>query len=318
MVEPREPTGKDRFHSEAFQTESDSESESLVTEASVAGDLGGPAQHLGPSEFVQPGDADAMWQYIRPFLTNNKDSAPTGNWIQHVIYLPRVRDVKWNEPRIKELPYMDSHPRDITALIVQVTGVEAPTPCTTCAQGRGPFVGCIRISPYASQESRNFVLSCANCYYHCNQSKCSHCAADVPRRNRESRGRVTTNKTIYNVKALSDRARRAVKAPNPGQRPQASQTVGDNPVEEASQPDVKVYQPAEIHSIEMAVKDRAYKTIRDKHGESISMCGALIPELYELDRAVPGRPWVCPIRSCRNVFKKIAGLGAHFSVSLAH
>lgn len=45
------------------------------------------------------------------------------------------------------------------------------------------------------------------------------------------------------------------------------------------------------------------------------MCGALIPEKYDLDRTVPGYPWVCPVRSCRNVFKKILNLGSHFAVS---
>ncbi|KAI7787276.1 hypothetical protein LA080_000614 [Diaporthe eres] len=119
---------------------------------------------------------------------------------------------------------------------------------------------------------------------------------------------------IYNVKVLSDRARGAVKAPKTGQQQQVSRTTGDNSLEEASQLNGRVYQPSEIHSLEMASKDRAYKVITGKDGESISMCGALIPEGYDLDRAVPGRPWVCPIRSCRAVFKKIAGLGSHFSV----
>lgn len=315
MVEPTEPTGKERFPSEAIHAKSDSESESLAPEAFVTGDIEDPARPAGPSQVVRQGRAHEMWQYIRPFLTNHRDSAPKGNWVQDVIHLPRVRDIKWNEPRIKELPYMDSHPRDITALIVQVTGVEAPTPCTACAQGRGPFSGCVRISPQASQEPRNSVLACANCYYHCNQSKCSHCAAVVPRRDRQRRERLTDKKTIYNVKVLSDRARGAVRLEKPVQEPQASRTTVDNPVEDTSQPRVKIYQPDEIHSLEMASKDRAYKMIRGEKGESISMCGALIPDRYDLDRTVPGRPWVCPIRSCRAVFKKIVGLGSHFAVS---
>lgn len=315
MVEPEEPTGKARFPPVAIQAKFDSESDSLDPEAFVTGDIEDPARPARPSQVVRRGSAQEMWQYIRPFLTNHRDSAPKGNWVQDVIHLPRVRDIKWNEPRIKELPYMDSHPRDITALIIQVTGVEAPTPCTACAQGRGPFSGCVRISPQASQEPRNSVLGCANCYYHCNQSKCSHCSAVVPRRDRQRRERLTDKKTIYNVKVLSDRARGAVRPEKSVQEPQASRTMVDNSVEETSQPRVKIYQPDEIHSLDMASRDRTYKMIWGEQGESISMCGALIPDRYDLDPTVPGRPWVCPIRSCRAVFKKIVGLGSHFAVS---
>ncbi|KAG8160388.1 hypothetical protein KVR01_009924 [Diaporthe batatas] len=318
MAEAMEPTGRDRFPSDAIQAESDSESESLDPETLVTGDIEDPARPAGPSQVLRRGSAHEMWQYIRPFLTNHRDSSPTGNWIQDVVRLPRVRDIKWNEPRIKELPYMDTHLRDITALIIQVTGVEAPTPCAACAQGRGPFNGCVRISPQASQESRNSVLACANCYYHCNQSKCSHCAAAVPRRDRQRRERLRDKKTIYNVKVLSDRARGrargAIRLEKPVKEPRASRTTVDNSPEETSHPRVKIYQPDEIHSLEMASKDRAYKMIRGEHGEPISMCGALIPDRYDLDRTVPGRPWVCPIRSCRAAFKKIVGLGSHFAV----
>lgn len=103
-----------------------------------------------------------MWEYIRPYLLVHK-SPPTTNWVHHVALLPRVRDIKWNEERNKDHPYRDSKPRDITALIVQVTGVDAPAPCDSCAQGKGPFVGCVKISPQASAEAKASVLSCANC-----------------------------------------------------------------------------------------------------------------------------------------------------------
>lgn len=265
------------------------------------------------------GNTDEMWKYILPFLTRHQDSIPVNNWVRHVIHLPRVRDIKWNEPRIKDFPYLDSHPRDITALIVQVTGVEATVPCAACAQGRGPFKGCIMISPQASQESRDHVLACANCYYHCGQSMCSHRTTSVEHR-RDKSERLTHKKKIYNVKVLSDRARGAGKAlkTDQHQHQQASRITGDISVEETPQINLRIYQPSEIRHFEMAFKDRSYKMIRGKDGEFISMCGALIPEGYDLDRAVPGRPWVCPIRSCRAVFKKIAGLGSHFSVSLAY
>lgn len=313
IVEPTEPTGKGRLTFTAPQTKAGSELEDFDADGIVTGDIDIPARPTVPFKATESGNADEMWKYIRPFL-NKHSSIPTLNWVSHVILLPRVRDIKWNESRIKDLPYRDSHPRDITALIVQVTGLEAPKPCTACVQGKGPFDGCILISPQASQESRDHVLSCANCYYHSGQSMCSHCTDAVSRR-RDRRERLTHKKMIYNVKVLSDRARGAIKPPKLGQQQQTSQTTGDNPLEDPVEPNVRVFQPSDILSLEMASEDRAYKVIRGEDREFVSMCGALIPEGYDLDRSVPGRPWVCPVRSCRAVFKKIAGLGSHFSVS---
>ncbi|KHE78325.1 hypothetical protein GE21DRAFT_1223672 [Neurospora crassa] len=41
--------------------------------------------------------------------------------------------------------------------------------------------------------------------------------------------------------------------------------------------------------------------------------GAMIPEGYKLDKTWPGRPWICPIRSCRVVCKNTWSLGLHFT-----
>lgn len=111
---------------------------------------------------ADPKSSQQMWEYIRPFLSKHK-SLPEINWARHMIHLPRVRDIKWNEDRNKERPYKDSHPRDVTALIVQVTGVKSEFPCEQCLRGRGPFLGCIVISPDASDDVKSAVLSCANC-----------------------------------------------------------------------------------------------------------------------------------------------------------
>lgn len=111
---------------------------------------------------ADPRTSEQMWEYIRPFLSKHK-SIPDINWVRHIIHLPRIRDIKWNEERNKEWPYKDSHPRDVTALIVQLTGVESPNPCDQCLRGRGPFSGCILVSPDASDDVKSAMLSCANC-----------------------------------------------------------------------------------------------------------------------------------------------------------
>lgn len=121
-----------------------------------------PQDLRAPPLAAESGNSKSMWEYIRPHLSLHR-SIPEKNHSRNIIHLPRVRDIKWNEERNKEHPYKDSHPRDITALIVQVTGVEAPEPCESCARGRGPFLGCIVISPEAPQEVRAAVISCANC-----------------------------------------------------------------------------------------------------------------------------------------------------------
>lgn len=130
------------------------------------------AAHVEKPQSLPPPSADDMqrsqdnWTYIKPFLKVH-DAVPVINWVKHVLPLPRVRDIKWNEARLVEHPYNDSHPRDVTALIVQITGVESPTPCNYCTSGKGPFSGCIMISPNACAEARAGVLSCANCKYLC-------------------------------------------------------------------------------------------------------------------------------------------------------
>ncbi|KAF3765691.1 hypothetical protein M406DRAFT_256592 [Cryphonectria parasitica EP155] len=110
---------------------------------------------------------------MKPHLTVHR-SVPNKNWAQHVFHLPRVRELIWNAERIVGHPFRDSHPRDITALIVQITGVEARVPCAKCRRGKGPFAGCIMISPDAPSEAKSSILSCcANCYFTHSKPSCS-------------------------------------------------------------------------------------------------------------------------------------------------
>lgn len=267
-----------------------------------------------PPASKDPGGSEEMWKYIRPFLTVHT-SMPAINWVRHVIHLPRIRDIEWNEEWSKGHPFRDSHPRDVTALIVQVTGVEAAQPCSYCAKGRGPFKGCITISPDASEDSRASILSCANCYYHCSQFQCSHRDEALHRHARGSRD--LHQKRSYNLKLLSaEAAGRALTERNAQQRaPSMESPTSALEVLPSSQPPMKLTPPSEINNIEMASAVRTYKVIHGKDGEIIQMHGALIPENYDLDRSIPGYPWICPDRQCRVVHKKIANLGSHVSVS---
>ena len=46
----------------------------------------------------------------------------------------------------------------------------------------------------------------------------------------------------------------------------------------------------------------------------MSTSGALLPQGDELDFTIPGRRWICPVRTCRTVFAKVSDLGYHFEV----
>lgn len=134
------------------------------------------------------------------------------------------------------------------------------------------------------------------------------------RRERRSGAREGQKPDSYNVRLLSDMARRTSAKAKMGQARGFSNSTAS--LEASVQPNLKLYLPSEIKSIENASSERLYKVIKGLNGKDVPMCGALIPEKYDLDRTVPGYPWICPIRSCRRVFKKIVSLGPHFAVCL--
>lgn len=111
------------------------------------------------------------WYKIWPHLQNTPImEVPTTGHVQSLLPLDLQRDVVFNR---KAPVYFERRSQDISALIIQMTGVEAPKPCTRCQQGRGPFSGCFLISPEAPLETRKQITSCANCFYKGNQSRCS-------------------------------------------------------------------------------------------------------------------------------------------------
>jgi hypothetical protein len=111
-----------------------------------------------------------MWEYIKPHLKKTT-AIPDKGWVKELLPLPRVRDLRWNPERSSD--FQETNPRDISCLIIQVTGEEAPKPCTKCARGNRPFAGCVVISSDAPPEVRARMVSCANCNYHNRQIDCS-------------------------------------------------------------------------------------------------------------------------------------------------
>ena len=117
----------------------------------------------------------ALWEYCQPFLIHHKgEKLPEKGHVLFLVGLPKVRDIEWNHPWLANHPFTDSHPRDVSALLIQLTGEEAATPCRKCTEGRGPFKGCIMISSEAHPIPLRSIHACANCFYHYGQTYCSH------------------------------------------------------------------------------------------------------------------------------------------------
>lgn len=127
-----------------------------------------------PATALDPQSA-TMWELVRPHLVRtDKDHAPTKGYVRDFLKLPKVRELRWNTSWITKNPYVDAHPRDVSSLIMQITGEYAAQPCSKCQEGKGPYEGCVVISPRASPECQLMIVSCANCWYHSGQTYCSH------------------------------------------------------------------------------------------------------------------------------------------------
>ena len=113
----------------------------------------------------------ALWDYLQSFMTRHKGpSLPDTGWVRELVTLPQVRNLEWNMLRQAQHPFLDSKPRDVSSLILQVTGEVAPQPCSRCLAGKGPFEGCVMIAREAHWQPLKKVFSCANCFYHYNQT----------------------------------------------------------------------------------------------------------------------------------------------------
>ncbi|KAK0629327.1 hypothetical protein B0T17DRAFT_183052 [Bombardia bombarda] len=71
---------------------------------------------------------------------------------------------------------------------------------------------------------------------------------------------------------------------------------------------------SDTQHFEMANPDRSYSMWPNEYGLLQRAFGALLPDGYELDKTVSSRPWICPVRSCRRLFKVCSDLGYHFKV----
>lgn len=210
------------------------------------------------------GDPDAMWRYVLPFLVKHKGQPPKLSWVPELIGLPRVRDLVWNTIWTDTNPFLDSLDKDVSAMIVYLTGEVASSPCTRCAQGRGPFKGCILISKAAAENARNAITGCANCLYHQCQTYCSHktitkaAVASVP-----SPFTVTPSKgTKENEMVMSSWLPTLPSSPDETSH---NFSFADWTPEMRRNAPRPIYEPSEVHVKEMASEQRSYKMLLGEH-----------------------------------------------------
>ncbi|KAK4234912.1 hypothetical protein C8A03DRAFT_18267 [Achaetomium macrosporum] len=266
--------------SSALSSVGESEADDIIIDASAT------QSGQGSNAKVEPaGNAAALWDYLQPYLTEHKGpQIPTQGWVPQLITLPKIRDLDWNTRWLDTHPYRDSLPRDISALIIQVTGDPAPKPCSRCRSGAGLFRSCIMISAKASNGPIGAVFSCANCFYHFGQTRCSHKEWGLERATR-----ILTSRQY---------------APE-----DPRESVANSNAEESVEDEKPGSAEAEIKEAEPG---RLYTMWPDENGQLAHVYGALLPTGYQLDYAIPGRPWICPVRTCRKVFGSRRTLGYHF------
>jgi hypothetical protein len=155
--------------SSALSSPGESEADGIITDTSAT-----QSGQRSNNQVEATGNAAELWNYLQPYLTRHKGARiPANGWVPQLITLPKVRDLDWNASWLDTHPYLDSLPRDVSAIIIQATGDPAPHPCTRCSSGAGLFRSCIIISAKASREPLGHVFSCANCFYHWGQTRCS-------------------------------------------------------------------------------------------------------------------------------------------------
>ncbi|KAJ4289478.1 hypothetical protein N0V88_006960 [Collariella sp. IMI 366227] len=203
---------------------------------STSGDYG-QQNGIATDHMTELGDTEALWNELQQYLTKHKGlQIPRKGWLQRLLILPKVRELDWNLDWLDTHPFMDTNSRDISALIIQMTGDLAPEPCDM----KEPV-------------KRN--------------------AFD----------------------ALLDESRFEDIADDSSSEEETMESVDKN-MEDASPLSVpgRTGPPT---AIEEAEPGRPY---------------TMWPAGYTLDTTISGRPWVCPVRTCRRAFIKKSDLGFHF------
>lgn len=120
-----------------------------------------------------PANIDLMWKYVQQFTVVHRGEIPEKMYVRDFLSLRRLRALEWNDAWIASHRFKDSVARDVSSMIMQITGPYAPNPCTRCKGGHGPYKGCVTMPPDAPVHTQFMIYGCANCVYHGRQTHCS-------------------------------------------------------------------------------------------------------------------------------------------------
>ncbi|KAK4671439.1 hypothetical protein QC764_600340 [Podospora pseudoanserina] len=219
--------------------------------------------------------------YLRHFKGREP---PSKGHVRTLLSLPQLPDFDWNHMRIRTNPFSDTNPRDITALILQVTGEPAPKSCGRGASGNGLFQSCVMISPRAPDD----ITYCT-----------------LKDRGRERAGRILRSgqgaQQDYEDPGWDDADISTSNVSEQAVGLLTANTTQTSPTVSSSD------------GFEFASPGRRYTEWDDDNGDPRSLCGVMIPAGYT-ELSGP-RPFRCPIRSCETKCIKVKDLGFHFSRS---
>lgn len=94
--------------------------------------------------------------------------------MRQLLKLSKLRELRF-EPQATNT-FKVVIPDDVIALAIYLTGVKSPHPCFRCLFKKGPFEGCILISPEAPIGVQTQLKTCANCVY---KGHRDHCGLDA-------------------------------------------------------------------------------------------------------------------------------------------
>ncbi|KAK3294303.1 uncharacterized protein B0H64DRAFT_184045 [Chaetomium fimeti] len=277
-------------------------------------DANTPASLTADGQGLNREDAEPLWSYLQHHVVKHKgQDIPMQGWVPQLIILPKVRDLDWNTGWLSTHPFHDTNARDVSALIIQVTGEPAPKPCNRCKNGVGPFRSCIMISSKADDGPLSSVFACANCFYHYGQTRCSHKQWGEERALRIMDDQVESEPPDESLDEIEDDEEPGddSNAENEGD----TQALDDENLEytmDASNAETVLTPGGAPTSIDEAEPGRLYTMWPGDDGELTPLYGSLLPAGYQFDTTLPGRPWACPVRTCRRAHCKRADLGFHF------
>ncbi|KAL2134695.1 hypothetical protein VTI74DRAFT_11099 [Chaetomium olivicolor] len=262
------------------------------------------------------GEVETLWNYLQPYLIKHKGpTIPDRGWVQELLPLPKVRDLDWNIPWLETHPFNDTKSRDISALILQVTGDPAPKPCKRCSEGKGLFRSCIMISTRAPAPPLLSIFGCANCFYHCGQTNCTNKQWGAQRAQRILAAREILSGNRKGESPKSDIPADSLDESRVGEAVEDRSEEEEETVSPVGQK-MENASPLPTDGVPTAIEEaepgRPYSMWPDENGQLSPLFGSLLPSGYQFDTTIDGRPWICPIRTCRKTFSKKSDLGFHF------